>query len=451
MTSTFFQPGRGPLEGNPLGLDPQSLEVQKRMMQAEALRSQAPSQAGAPAIAPQGQLSEAQLKQLTALERYQSPAAKSIMSAGSPTWGTALAKTLAAGMIRGRDKKKTDKGVKERRVSFQKLADKEAREERRLRGREDVVDAREVEEHSAMLTQLGLDQDAAKREEEVHADRNITDTQYEYEATLGADDPFRQRDTAAYGQGYAKFLEEQETRYGTRTSGGGYIGRARQEMDGWDALHPDASLTDQQDKYEEILNRHKIFEQNKVQRKYADPEKPVVGGTTTDVQNELVDLEAQIAGAKKTATLVAEKAHGNQQEYVSMKEQEDVFGRLIADENFDDAVGPMDAYFGRIGADYFGTEEGVLGDTVEREVNLMVAKTAQYFPGNLNQEEIRILRGNVPSREKSEESWKAWYEDYKRAVDRMQARVAGHIVAVPGDGGMGVVVPGNKPEPIRID
>lgn len=99
-------------------------------------------------------------------------------------------------------------------------------------------------------------------------------------------------------------------------------------------------------------------------------------------------------------------------------QQNEVFMQTLSDPNFAGAVGPMDQVTGRVGA-LFGSEEGVLGERVDRLASSLILSAASALKGTMSDKDLELLEKNAPGRGSSEKVWRDWYStEYLPRVNR---------------------------------
>lgn len=387
----------------------QEKRIRDQMMRAEQMRQQATG-GGTDVVLDQqarqqqapAQITGAQQAAISEAQNAATPGMGELMKTKTPTWGTALAKTLAAGYLGVKGGKKRKEEVKLLKKAYEKDAELTDSETQRVRSVEDEV--------------LGFKRSKAQREETEFGERNIQDEEWLYRATTD-----KKKGDKGYASGFAQFLKDQDTRYGS-LGRGGRAAAAIQELDRWKIENPDATQEEIQNKFDDLLASHKTTDVAGVDYSVGTG-KPVIDDMTPDViRDTIVQQERDVHEGRKEGELSAQSFAMAQEKLNLMETEIGTLQLLIENEDFDGAVGLLDNITGRISENfaYFG-DEGKLGKQVELVVNNMVLKQASFLKGNLNVQELNLLMGSVPSRATDEDGWKAWFKEYKRLYEKAKA------------------------------
>ena len=161
MTSNLFNMG-GPLAQNPLDLDPQTRRIQQLLMQQQPGAQQPPPPMGVQDdLAPQAQpapISGAQQAQISKARNAPVSGMGAIMGASTPTAGTALAKTLAAGLAGQMGGRRNEKQVEKLERAFKADAKKEAEAlgvENKRKDADAAIAERRLAAYEKQVTQQG--------------------------------------------------------------------------------------------------------------------------------------------------------------------------------------------------------------------------------------------------------------------------------------------------------
>ncbi len=135
-------------------------------------------------------------------------------------------------------------------------------------------------------------------------------------------------------------------------------------------------------------------------------------GTVTEVVGK-ADFDNNVrdsSAAKSEGAALGKERSEAQLQLDEMDTLAQQLDRMMGSEDFDAAVGPIDAVTGRIG-EAFGSRQGVLGGEVQRLANRLVTLAAASWKGAISETELQFFLDSVPGRSSSPETWRHWYKN----------------------------------------
>lgn len=101
--------------------------------------------------------------------------------------------------------------------------------------------------------------------------------------------------------------------------------------------------------------------------------------------------------------------------------------RIINDPDFDQAVGLLDQYTGKIGAQ-FGSKQGVLMKDAEKISNALTTSKVSDWKGAISDKELDFFKAGVPQVGDGPDVWRSWYiNQYIPLMEFVQMRARGEI------------------------
>ena len=125
---------------------------------------------------------------------------------------------------------------------------------------------------------------------------------------------------------------------------------------------------------------------------------PATAGQQTGEFQEWQKVGAQ-RGAERASAMTLES---------ELLKVHDLLVQGMQDSSFEGAVGPLDAWTGRLGA-WAGTKEGVLGQRFEMISNALTRSSVADWKGAISNAELTFFKQSVPQRSSSPEVWRDWY------------------------------------------
>lgn len=151
----------------------------------------------------------------------------------------------------------------------------------------------------------------------------------------------------------------------------------------------------------------------------------------------VADNAGQISAAQAAGSAAGKAQAEAKQGLPAVQGLEDQLVRIMADPNFDDAVGMADQFTGKIG-EAFGSKAGVLGGEAERVGNKLVADAADKWKGAISDKELGLFRASVPGRGSSSQTWRHWYQNEFLPM-KQRAETAAGLVPQQKTGGIKLI------------
>lgn len=158
--------------------------------------------------------------------------------------------------------------------------------------------------------------------------------------------------------------------------------------------------------------------------------KPVALVDPTTVANNAGLISAAQSSGAATGKAQSEAKQG----LPAVQGLEDQLVRIMADPKFDDAVGMVDQFTGKVG-EAFGSKEGVLGGEAERIGNQLVVDFADKWKGAISDRELKLFKDSVPGRGSSSQTWRHWYQNEFLPM-KQRAETAAGLVPQQQTGGI---------------
>ena len=138
---------------------------------------------------------------------------------------------------------------------------------------------------------------------------------------------------------------------------------------------------------------------------------------------EVADSAATIKRAEAQGGAEGREITAAQKQLGALETQEAQLVKMMGSEDFEGAVGPLDAVTGRIG-EAFGSDEGVLGGQVQRQANALVTEFVRDWKGAISERELDFFLNSVPGRGSSPETWRRWFQEEYLPRKELAKRVA---------------------------